>query len=151
MVIEGEPSAKRANYQQVYIHPSYTDSQVHAAAEILALSAIKEESIMDIGYQRTLSPSEDKVSSAADAMLKLSNSSPPAKPLFIINPNQFPSQKQSPGNVSALKNTFPTRNDLKSILPNTSKIIRKQREFIPEFKKDDCYWSKRCKNNEAAK
>ena len=159
MVIEGEPSAKRANYQQVYIHPGNTDPQVYAAAEILAPSAIKEESVMDIGYQRTLSPSEDKVSSAADAMLKLSNSSPPAKPLFVINPNQFPlgtiqqpsSQKQSPGNVSTLKNTFPTGNDLKSILPNTSKIIRKQREFIPEFKKDDCYWSKRRKNNEAAK
>ena len=28
---------------------------------------------------------------------------------------------------------------------------RKRREFIPEFKKDDRYWSKRHKNNEAAK
>ncbi|ELU10991.1 hypothetical protein CAPTEDRAFT_120565, partial [Capitella teleta] len=28
---------------------------------------------------------------------------------------------------------------------------RKQRQFIPEFKKDDQYWNKRKKNNEAAK
>ena len=28
---------------------------------------------------------------------------------------------------------------------------RKQREFIPEAKKDDCYWDRRRRNNEAAK
>jgi len=28
---------------------------------------------------------------------------------------------------------------------------RRQREFIPESKKDDCYWDRRRRNNEAAK
>lgn len=28
---------------------------------------------------------------------------------------------------------------------------RKQREFIPDAKKDDCYWDRRRRNNEAAK
>lgn len=28
---------------------------------------------------------------------------------------------------------------------------RKQREFIPDSKKDDCYWDRRRRNNEAAK
>jgi hypothetical protein len=28
---------------------------------------------------------------------------------------------------------------------------RRQREFIPEAKKDDCYWDRRRRNNEAAK
>ena len=160
MVIEGEPPAKKANYQQVYIHHSFPDQQVYAGAEILAPSAVKKELNMDIGYQRTLSPSEDKVSSAADAMLKLSNSSPPTKPLYVIYPNQFQlnsavqqhSSSHSLANSSALNNASASiGNDLKSILPSTSKIVRKQREFIPEFKKDDCYWSKRRKNNEAAK
>ena len=160
MVIEGEPPAKKANHQHVYIHTGYADPQVYAAAEILAPSAIKNEPRMDVGYQRTLSPPEDKVSSAADAMLKLSNSSPPTKPLFIANPNQFQystvqqqsslSQKQaSPGTLSGVTNSSSA--DLKNILPNASKIIRKQREFIPDFKKDEGYWSKRRKNNEAAK
>ena len=162
MVIEGEPPAKKANHQHVYIHTGYADPQVYAAAEILAPSAIKNEPRMDAGYHRTLSPSEEKVSSAADAMLKLSNSSPPNKPLFIANPNQFQysivqqqsslSRNQaSPGSLSGVTNPSPANADLKSILPNTSKIIRKQREFIPEFKKDEGYWSKRRKNNEAAK
>ena len=162
MVIEGEPPAKKANHQHVYIHTGYADPQVYAAAEILAPSTIKYEPGMDVGYQRTLSPPEDKVSSAADAMLKLSNSSPPTKPLFIANPNQFQystvqhqsslSQKQaSPGTLSEVTSPSSANVDLKNILPNTSKIIRKQREFIPDFKKDEGYWSKRRKNNEAAK
>lgn len=31
------------------------------------------------------------------------------------------------------------------------RLLRKQREFMPDFKKDETYWSKRRKNNEAAK
>ena len=164
MVIEGEHRPRRPTNQQVYIHTGYADPQVYAAAEILAPSALKNEPRMDPGYQRTLSPSEDKVSSAADAMLKLSNSSPPTKPLFVSNPNQFPynsaveqqsssspPKQASPGSLSGFSNQPQFGGDLKNMLPNSSKIVRKQREFIPDFKKDEGYWSKRRKNNEAAK
>ena len=42
-------------------------------------------------------------------------------------------------------------NQFKGGLSPTSRITRKQREFIPDENKDDSYWVKRRKNNEAAK
>ena len=152
MVVEGEPSAKKAKYNQ--------DSQVYDTAGILAPGAIKTD--MDVGYERTLSPNED-MSSAADAMLKLSNSSPPIKPLFVIDQGQFNQQQQqqqqqpfstqrqeaSPGGNNAVLVSGGGGGG--GVAGEATRIIRKQREFIPEFKKDDSYWSKRRKNNESAK
>jgi len=39
------------------------------------------------------------------------------------------------------------------IMGNSNQVFnsRKQREFIPDAKKDDCYWDRRKRNNEAAK
>ncbi len=153
MVTESEPPAKQARYEDLYIRSGVKD---------FAEARIKKEPGMDSGYAAAMNIPEDKVTSAADAMLKLSNSSPP--PIFVLNPGRIPPNPTQgmPGfqqgqPVGIPKTQLTTSNhinikaEIKPILPGSQKVIRRQREFIPEFKKDEQYWSKRRKNNEAAK
>ena len=102
------------------------------------------------GHNRSSSPSADQITSAAAAMLKLSSSVPQTKsPIYVMNETPV----TSPSSVGSLS---PGRNSVSQLSPAGEysmgqRATRKQREFIPEYRKDDQYWIKRRKNNEAAK
>ena len=156
MVTESEPPAKQARYEDLYIRSGLKD---------FGETRIKKEPSMDSGYAAAMNIPDDKVTSAADAMLKLSNSSPPPRPIYVLNPGGIPPPNSTQGMQGfqqgqpigipqtqvTTSNHINMKADIKPILPGNQKIIRRQREFIPEFKKDEQYWSKRRKNNEAAK
>ena len=123
---------------------------------------------------RAQSPTAEKVSSAADAMLKLSNSAPNL-PVFVVNQESLtgslPTIGQPPVAYMAqqgvdgastlttglqvepieVKPDITQLNLASALSASAARASRKQREFIPDFKKDDHYWMKRRKNNEAAK
>jgi len=65
----------------------------------------------------------------------------PAEGMMLQDTKFFPGHPNNMGQA-AYNNSF-TRKDIFN--------QRKQREFIPEAKKDDCYWDRRRRNNEAAK
>ena len=123
---------------------------------------------------RAQSPSPDKVSSAAAAMLKLSNSTPNPLPVFVMKANMgasiegglspigqpqvafvTPKQETSSTSTSPLSITdsyVDVKPDIAALnMGVANRLSRKRREFTPDFKKDDHYWVKRRKNNEAAK
>ncbi len=144
MVAEGDPVAKHPQFENAYVGGHYV--------------------IMEASPPRMDSPSPDKVSSAADAMLKLSNSAhTSASQMFMLQGNLgvavHPGQSQAHVPIdNLLEKTRAAMNPLlKSVEPDLSlvnsahRMIRKQREFIPDTKKDNHYWVKRKKNNEAAK
>ncbi|KAK2147326.1 hypothetical protein LSH36_559g01010 [Paralvinella palmiformis] len=101
------------------------------------------------------SPTPDQVSSAADAMLSLSAATSSDSGDVVIRRPRSTGQARSESGTSA---TTPTGglgvalndDDSQSSLVG-SRQSRKQREFIPEDLKDESYWIKRRKNNEAAK
>lgn len=107
-----------------------------------------------MSISRPISPSAELISSAADAMLKLSG-------IALMNNSDANSycstnaQSENDSDVNSSSNDefirFLSVNkqcDVNSALAN---YPRKEREFIPENQKDEHYWSKRKKNNEAAK
>ena len=65
----------------------------------------------------------------------------PVEAMMLQDTKFFPSHPSNIGQA-AYNNSF-ARKDIFN--------QRKQREFIPEAKKDDCYWDRRRRNNEAAK
>lgn len=65
----------------------------------------------------------------------------PAEAMMLQDTKFFPGHPNNIGQA-AFNNSF-SRKDIFN--------QRKQREFIPEAKKDDCYWDRRRRNNEAAK
>lgn len=105
-------------------------------------------------------------------LIELPSSSPPystPSTTLTINCSQPSYSPLSPSSNSMSPNPYPTSNsstsvawnnpgevpvDLTAALKHGSKDIfpaRKQREFIPDSKKDDSYWDRRRRNNEAAK
>ena len=90
--------------------------------------------------ERRRSPSVERVSSAADAMLRLSSS----VPLHI-------SDMSSDGESGERRSRLDGDANLSDDSTTSSQHLRKQREFIPDFCKDEQYWAKRRKNNAAAK
>ena len=88
-------------------------------------------------HERGRSPSIELVSSAADAMLRLSSSVPLA--MSDVSSDGESERRERPGD------------DLSDESTASSQHLRKQREFIPDFCKDEHYWAKRRKNNAAAK
>jgi len=132
------------------------------------------EEMMEAGLGHNTSLADSSVASAADAMLELSNSTP--KPTYLSDDlllkKTSPSAHQPQGAITSssvikehLQSTSnfskPVYSDgepsltvkmpLNAITAAISPISRKNREFTPEFRKDDQYWMKRRKNNEAAK
>lgn len=153
--------------------------------------------------RRTTTPSPDKVSSAADAMLKLAST--PHIPMYHMNQQrvvypppsqqhhqqhhqqqlqqqlqqqQHPSQQaptpqppqppmgqhqvcppsapvalvSDPHDLTIVEGEIDSDVSIGHILAGTiPRMSRKQREFTPDYKKDESYWVKRRKNNEAAK
>ena len=111
-------------------------------------------------------PQAEKETSAVDAMLRLSCTSPKnpfhasnlgvkQKPesLSVTSPTSVPliaASVQSPPTHQMPTPEFPY-SDSGLQKNNAGFTTRKHREFIPEFRKDDQYWSKRRKNNDAAK
>lgn len=71
----------------------------------------------------------------------LEESRNPAEAMMLQDTKFFPGHPNNMGQA-AFNNSF-SRKDIFN--------QRKQREFIPEAKKDDCYWDRRRRNNEAAK
>ena len=92
--------------------------------------------------KRPVSPSAEK--SVADAMLTLSAQRP--EDLDSAYKQQQQQQQVLPVMVKTEIQDTPTPNT-----PDMNRHQRKHREFIPESHKDESYWSKRRKNNEAAK
>lgn len=125
--------------------------------------------------RRTQTPSPDKVSSAADAMLKLASTphmyggpppphqhgGPPPAAMYPPPPAPRPPPAQqapvalvtNPHDLTSADTEINGDLTLSHVLAATSmqRIARKQREFTPDYKKDESYWIKRRKNNEAAK
>ena len=108
------------------------------------------------------SPQAEKETSAVDAMLKLSCTSPirsyvtnnlNMKPMTeqLASPNTNATPHVAANGRSPKNFEFPYPNEGSLIKNNASFNTRKHREFIPELRKDDHYWSKRRKNNDAAK
>jgi len=65
----------------------------------------------------------------------------PAEAMMLQDTKFFPGHPNNMGQA-AYNNNFGRKDIFNQ---------RKQREFIPEAKKDDCYWDRRRRNNEAAK
>ena len=64
---------------------------------------------------------------------------------------QYPAPGVQPEYASHSSTTPPSPLSPRSRSDSFSRLSRKEREFVPEYKKDDHYWLKRQKNNEAAK
>ncbi|KAJ0171081.1 hypothetical protein K1T71_013280 [Dendrolimus kikuchii] len=75
---------------------------------------------------------------------------PPPRPRLSVSPHypmdQSPSLSGGPGDPNDYSNSAFDFNKRKDFFGQ-----RKQREFIPDSKKDDGYWDRRRRNNEAAK
>ena len=99
-------------------------------------------------------PSAD-VTTAADAMLSLRNSTPQSLKMNIhyTHHNATPTSGPNEPNIIAdIHKKLSRQNSTSSgehAQGNANQ--RKEREFIPDNKKDNCYWVKRHKNNQAAK
>ncbi|GFT63021.1 hypothetical protein NPIL_685101 [Nephila pilipes] len=82
---------------------------------------------------------------------------PSSRPLYSplspngnsMSPNPYPTSS-APSSV-AWSNPIEVPVDLTSLKSKDIFPARKQREFIPDSKKDDSYWDRRRRNNEAAK
>ncbi len=96
------------------------------------------------------SPSPDKVSSAADAMLRLSSSGSGSQGAEANASDSTTAVDEVPSVSTMMPTSWPDQTS-PELLRNMQRNTRKQRQFIPDFKKDDQYWMKRRKNNEAAK
>ncbi len=57
------------------------------------------------------------------------------------------------GSPTTVSSPFPLNSVMVSGPTSPHQVLntRKQREFIPDSKKDECYWDRRKRNNEAAK
>lgn len=103
-------------------------------------------------------------------LIELPSSSPPyssCSPSLTINNSQSLYSPLSPNSNSMSPNPYPTSNAPTSVAwSNPAEVpvdltaalkakdifpARKQREFIPDSKKDESYWDRRRRNNEAAK
>ncbi|XP_054161760.1 nuclear factor interleukin-3-regulated protein-like [Oppia nitens] len=81
--------------------------------------------------------------------LTIANTVPPASALIAsLGAAYFCS-----GSPTTANSGYPLNGIMVSGQSSTTAVLssRKQREFIPEAKKDDCYWDRRKRNNEAAK
>lgn len=103
-------------------------------------------------------------------LIELTSSSPPfssSSSILTINSSQPSYSPLSPSSNSMSPNPYPTSNAPTSVAwSNPAEVpvdltaalkakdifpARKQREFIPDSKKDESYWDRRRRNNEAAK
>ena len=100
-------------------------------------------SSMDNIIPRTLAKDYDVMSTvaAADAMLKLSAS-------YMSPVSHLSASSDGVEGSSVISVSDGSDNEVRS---RSSSMSRRERKFVPEMRKDESYWLKRRKNNEAAK
>lgn len=100
-----------------------------------------------------LSPSVAGLGGYSGCSSSLLHSSYPAPKVMDQKPGQQQGQapQDTPVGLGAPGLTLPSSLDIASLRKKDMFTQRKQREFIPDSKKDESYWDRRRRNNEAAK